>query len=203
MMDSLIWFLAGLNLWQNLIGIGCSVTAAILFMMLLKSRFLRGLPKYGRVLVGAIPGIGFSVCAVVFGLNIAMDINRENAPCCKEIVSIDSSEVSDVESMRIVLCGRQTLLKRVSPPEGQGRTMSVFTGESTEIVNVQFTWETKIGWNFHNEPCEIVISGLTDKGWKVLGRVEGIEIRSAMRAGANIGFKLQKDGSEPTLLYWP
>ncbi len=200
-MDTLIWFLAGLTLWQNLVGIGGSVTAAALFMVLLKSRFLRGLPTYGKILVGVMPGIGFTVCAVLFGLNTLMDIARENSPYCKDIVSIDASEVSDVDSMRVVLCGRQTLLERISPPEGH--TMDVSTGENGEIVTVQFTWEEEIGWDFRDEPCEVVISGLTAEGWKVLGRVEGFEMRGAIRAGVSIGFKLKEDGSEPALLYWP
>lgn len=198
-MDSLNWFLTGLNLWQNLFGIGCSVMAIIVLVMVLKSRPLQNIPKLIKILIGAIPGIGFALFAALLGLNLLMDIARENSPCCKDIVSVDASEVSGADSMSIVLCGRQTLLERTSSPEGH--TMDAFTGENAEIVTVQVTWEEEIGWDFRDETCEVVISGLTEEGWKVLGRVEGFEMQSAIRAGVSMGFKLQEDGSEPALLY--
>ena len=200
-MDYLAWFLAGLNLWQNLFGIGCSVIAAVVLVVVLKSRPLRGIPKYVKITIGAIAGIGLALVAALLSLNILMDIARENSPCCKSIVRIDASEVSDVDSILLVLCGRKTTLERVLSPKGY--TMEVFTGENSKIVTAQFTWEEEIGWDFRDEPCEVIISGLTEKGWKVLGRVEGFEMRSAIRAGVSMGFKLKEDGSEPALLYWP
>ncbi len=145
-----------------------------------------------------IVGLLIAIILTRFLFEYSFNAARNNTPCCATLIRIDASDVPNIDSLRIQLCGTQTYLTHSNRD-----SLTVINSGSGEVTTVKFSWAEEVRWDFNDEPCDLIIWGYIQNSWEQVGYINGFEMQNTIRSGVNIGLKLTSDTSIPTLLYWP